>query len=138
MNSLIGRGVNFQVEAAQKGVKKRSLTESGMNEHENCVGLDLELKLSLAGSSSGNLSNALKSTTSRTLLPSSSSSHKVYLPSLLGINGNHEPTPLIATGCPHCLYYVMISEADPKCPNCKSYNLIDMFQENPTKKMRTC
>ncbi|TKY50796.1 hypothetical protein E2542_SST22302 [Spatholobus suberectus] len=109
-----------------------------MNEYEDCSGLDLELKLSPPGSSSGNLPNALKSTTS---LPPSS--RGAYPPSKLDIGDNlggtskHELPPLIAMGCARCFMYVMVSKADPKCPKCKNPKLIDKFQVNPTKKLRT-
>lgn len=134
--------VDSKVESRPKEIQGGSLTMTEMNKYEKHV-VDLELKLSLPGSSFGNLSNILKSITSRTSLLSSSSFHKACLPFILDIEGNLGGTskyelPLwIAMGCTHCLTYVMVSKVDPECPNCKKFMLIDKFQENPTKKMRT-
>ncbi|XP_020210883.1 uncharacterized protein LOC109795760 [Cajanus cajan] len=142
MNPFAGHGVNFEVEAATNGTKKRSLTETGMNEYGNYSGIDLELKLSLPGSKSGNVPNALKSPASVTPLPPSSS-RGAYLPPILGKEENHDHTSgdelssLTVMGCTRCLFYVMVSNVNPKCPNCKNPMLINIFQVNPAKKLRT-
>lgn len=36
-----------------------------------------------------------------------------------------EAKSMVLAGCPRCLMYVMLSEEDPKCPNCKSTVLLD-------------
>ncbi|KAH9704666.1 protein GL2-INTERACTING REPRESSOR 1 [Citrus sinensis] len=52
-------------------------------------------------------------------------------------NPRHANLPsLILMGCTHCYIYVMVSEADPKCPKCSSSVLLDMFRESPAKKSR--
>lgn len=52
-------------------------------------------------------------------------------------NPHHAKLPsLILMGCTHCYIYVMVSEADPKCPKCSSCVLLDMFRESPAKKSR--
>ncbi|RDX94642.1 hypothetical protein CR513_22945, partial [Mucuna pruriens] len=128
----------IDAEAASKKIKKRSFKES---ENENGSGIDLELKLSLPGSSPGNLPNALNSSTLWTPLQSSLSDG-TYLLSMLNIEENlggtskEELPPLVVMGCTHCLIYVMVSKADPKCPKCKNPNLIGNFHVNPEKKLR--
>ncbi|KAK7393222.1 hypothetical protein VNO78_21763 [Psophocarpus tetragonolobus] len=143
MNSFAGHGVNFEVGAAPKQMKKRSLAEIGMNNYKNIIEVDLELKLSLPGSNSSNLSNTIKATTLETTLPSSSAFHEPHIPSVLDIEENLGGTlkddlpPLVVMGCARCLIYVMVSKVDPKCPSCKNSKLIDKFQLNPIKKRRT-
>ncbi|KAK7357827.1 hypothetical protein VNO80_17124 [Phaseolus coccineus] len=116
-----------KVEAASKQRKKRSLTEIGINEYEVCGEIDLELKLSQPGSTSGTLLSA-----KRTPLPLSS--ERACLPSKMDIDENlddapkEELPPLIAMGCALCLIYVMVSKANPKCPICSNSDLINKFQ----------
>lgn len=43
---------------------------------------------------------------------------------------------LILMGCIPCHIYVMVSEAEPKCPNCMGSVLIDIFRESPAKRPR--
>jgi len=104
--------------------------------------IDLELKLSVAGStSSDNLLNGIESATSGT--PLSLSYQRACLASKMGNDKNLDDTPkdelppLIAMGCAICLGYVMVSKANPKCPICTNSDLINNFQTNPTKKKRT-
>ncbi|CAJ1967205.1 unnamed protein product [Sphenostylis stenocarpa] len=42
----------------------------------------------------------------------------------LGHPNSPEGISLVLVGCPHCLMYVMINEADHKCPKCKNTTLI--------------
>ncbi|KAG0481052.1 hypothetical protein HPP92_011910 [Vanilla planifolia] len=41
-----------------------------------------------------------------------------------------EAKSMVLAGCPRCLIYVMLSEEDPKCPNCKSNVLLDFHHGN--------
>ncbi|XP_020582185.1 uncharacterized protein LOC110025852 isoform X2 [Phalaenopsis equestris] len=41
-----------------------------------------------------------------------------------------ETKSMVLAGCPRCLIYVMLSEEDPKCPNCKSAVLLDFRHGN--------
>ncbi|KAI0529327.1 hypothetical protein KFK09_001874 [Dendrobium nobile] len=41
-----------------------------------------------------------------------------------------EAKSMVLAGCPRCLIYVMLSEEDPKCPNCKSAVLLDFRHGN--------
>ncbi|KOM36354.1 hypothetical protein LR48_Vigan02g250400 [Vigna angularis] len=107
-----------------------------------CAEVDLELRLSVAGStSSDNLLNAIESATSGT--PLSLSYQRACLASKMAIDKNLDDTPkderppLIAMGCAICLVYVMVSKAHPKCPICTNSDLINNFQTKPTKKKRT-
>ncbi|XP_062083625.1 protein GL2-INTERACTING REPRESSOR 1-like [Humulus lupulus] len=47
--------------------------------------------------------------------------------------------PMVLAGCPRCLMYVMLSDANPKCPKCKSTVLLDFLNDetNNNKKTRT-
>ncbi|CAJ1977575.1 unnamed protein product [Sphenostylis stenocarpa] len=106
MKNVVLALLTYKVGAASKEIKKRSLSEIGINEYEGCAEVDLELTLSLPGSSSGNL--ALKWVTSRTPL-SSSSSQGPCLSSKMDTDHKNvdELPPLIAMGCAPCLIYVM-------------------------------
>ncbi|KAL2324049.1 hypothetical protein Fmac_023107 [Flemingia macrophylla] len=134
--------VDSKVGAASEETNKKSLTESGV--HENCSGIDLELKLSLPGFSYENAPNALKPPQSVTLM-APSSSRGVYLPPVLRNEENHEPaastdelTSMTVMACNNCLIYVMVSEFNPKCPNCQNYNLFNIFEVlDPAEKLRT-
>ncbi|KAH7862384.1 hypothetical protein Vadar_004179 [Vaccinium darrowii] len=37
-----------------------------------------------------------------------------------------EAKRMMLMGCPQCLMYVMLSEADPKCPKCKTSVLLEI------------
>ncbi|KAF5729397.1 hypothetical protein HS088_TW21G01562 [Tripterygium wilfordii] len=43
---------------------------------------------------------------------------------------------LILMGCTHCYLYVMVSEMEPKCPNCQSSMLLDSFRGNAAQRSR--
>ncbi|XP_057432969.1 protein GL2-INTERACTING REPRESSOR 1-like [Lotus japonicus] len=53
-----------------------------------------------------------------------------------------EATSMALVGCPCCLLYVMVSEEDPKCPQCRNTVLLNFLHEynndgtpkNPTNK----
>lgn len=48
-----------------------------------------------------------------------------------------EAKAMVLAGCPRCLMYVMLSEASPKCPKCKSTVLLDfLIDEESTKRTR--
>ncbi|KAF5447456.1 hypothetical protein F2P56_033010 [Juglans regia] len=49
---------------------------------------------------------------------------------------NAEPRSMMLVGCPRCLMYVMLSEADPKCPKCKSTVLLDFLKEENARNTR--
>ncbi|KAL6989228.1 hypothetical protein U1Q18_014980 [Sarracenia purpurea var. burkii] len=56
-----------------------------------------------------------------------------------GFDTLEEVPSLVCMGCKHCYMYIMVSESAPKCPNCKSIDLIDFscFNLNhPMKKAR--
>ena len=38
-----------------------------------------------------------------------------------------EATSMVLAACPRCLMYVMLSEADPRCPRCRSPVLLDFL-----------
>ncbi|GAY61220.1 protein GL2-INTERACTING REPRESSOR 1 [Citrus sinensis] len=46
----------------------------------------------------------------------------------------HVTTSMVLAGCPRCLMYVMLSDANPKCPKCKSTVLLDFLNEENNKK----
>ncbi|KAF5447457.1 hypothetical protein F2P56_033011 [Juglans regia] len=43
---------------------------------------------------------------------------------------------MMLVGCLRCLMYVMLSEADPKCPKCKSTVLLDFLKEENARNTR--
>ncbi|KAF5742503.1 hypothetical protein HS088_TW09G00552 [Tripterygium wilfordii] len=49
--------------------------------------------------------------------------------------GRHGVPPFILMGCNQCFLYVMVSEIEPKCPNCQSY-LVDCFRGNDAQGSR--
>ncbi|KAK8479088.1 hypothetical protein V6N13_063316 [Hibiscus sabdariffa] len=44
-----------------------------------------------------------------------------------------EVTPMLLVGCPRCFMYVMLSEVDPKCPQCKSTVFLDFLNQENAK-----
>ncbi|KAG6412154.1 hypothetical protein SASPL_124823 [Salvia splendens] len=44
----------------------------------------------------------------------------------------HEENSMMLVGCPRCLMYVMLSEEDPRCPQCKSTVLLDFLHDTAT------
>ncbi|KAG4961142.1 hypothetical protein AAZX31_13G295800 [Glycine max] len=43
-------------------------------------------------------------------------------------NAAPETKAMDLVGCPRCFMYVMLSEADPKCPKCKSTVFLEFFK----------
>lgn len=48
-----------------------------------------------------------------------------------------EATPMVLAACPRCLMYVMLSEADPRCPRCRSPVLLDFLHHAAAAATRT-
>ncbi|KAH7853272.1 hypothetical protein Vadar_000785 [Vaccinium darrowii] len=46
--------------------------------------------------------------------------------SLFGHDGQEDLPSLVCRGCVRCYMYVMVSESAPKCPKCKSTNLLEI------------
>jgi hypothetical protein len=128
----IGRG------CLGKETKKRSLMEMGkeMSEYVISTNVDLELRLSPPGvgfrakSSHQSETSPLPSPETCILLDLNSRNH-LDNSFIVGVPS------LSLMGCTHCLIYVMVSEADPKCPKCKSSSyFVDVFGDNPDKRSR--
>ncbi|OIS97445.1 PREDICTED: uncharacterized protein LOC109233812 [Nicotiana attenuata] len=51
-------------------------------------------------------------------------------------NSPETATSMVLVGCPRCLMYVMLAEADPRCPKCKSTCLLDVIYETNTTTTR--
>lgn len=107
-----------------------------MNKHVMNTNVDLELRLSPAGvsfrakSSYQSETSSLSSPETCILLDLNSRDH-------LDNSFKVEEASLILMGCTRCLIYVMVSEADPKCPKCKSSSyFVDVFRDNPAKRSR--
>ncbi|CAN4089605.1 unnamed protein product [Withania somnifera] len=45
-------------------------------------------------------------------------------------NSPETATSMVLVGCPRCLMYVMLAEADSRCPKCKSTCLLDVISES--------
>ncbi|KAJ7970601.1 G2/mitotic-specific cyclin S13-7-like [Quillaja saponaria] len=85
---------------------------------------------SLLGSSSKSISSI--SNTSKSLSSSSSN----YLDSDKNADSTSkvgEVPSLILMGCTRCYMYLMVSEAEPQCPKCKSTVLLDVFRKKPAE-----
>ncbi|KAK9079219.1 hypothetical protein SSX86_000889 [Deinandra increscens subsp. villosa] len=54
----------------------------------------------------------------------------------LRYSSSPEATSMMLAGCPRCLMYVMLQEEYPKCPQCKTTILLDVF-DKPIKKTRS-
>ena len=54
-----------------------------------------------------------------------------------GRRGSAGMSPMVLVGCPRCLMYVMLSDANPKCPKCKSTVLLDFLNDGTNKKTGT-
>lgn len=103
-----------------------------MRKYGISIEVDLDLRLALPGVSLGGKSSKA----------SPISSQETHISFDLNPNDDKANSPmeelpsLALMGCPRCFIYVMVSEADPKCPNCKSYSLLDKFRDNPVKRTR--
>lgn len=51
-------------------------------------------------------------------------------------NSPESTTSMLLVGCPRCLMYVMLAEADPRCPKCKSTCLLDVIHESNNNSTR--
>ncbi|XP_040991600.1 protein GL2-INTERACTING REPRESSOR 1-like [Juglans microcarpa x Juglans regia] len=114
-----------------KETKKRCFME--MRRYDISRDVDLELRLSPPGVSfwgKSSKTSPLSSQETTTSLDLNSSDYLDDSSSIL------EVPSLCLMGCTLCLIYVMVSEADPKCPKCKRSFLIDMFRDNLSKGCR--
>ncbi|XP_054812159.1 protein GL2-INTERACTING REPRESSOR 2 [Prosopis cineraria] len=48
-----------------------------------------------------------------------------------------ETRTMVLAGCGRCLMYVLLSEADPKCPKCKSTVLLDIVTHHTSTSTTT-
>ncbi|XP_078172966.1 protein GL2-INTERACTING REPRESSOR 1-like [Carex rostrata] len=44
--------------------------------------------------------------------------------------GSPEAASMVLAACPRCFMYVMLSEADPRCPKCKRPVILDFLRDN--------
>lgn len=94
-------------------------------------GPKLDLKLNLSPPRANRHAES-PATASPTSPPSSCVSSELNQDeSTLRYSNSPEATSMMLVGCPRCLMYVMLAEADPRCPKCKSTVLLDVFNENP-------
>ncbi|KAA8534582.1 hypothetical protein F0562_032159 [Nyssa sinensis] len=126
-----------QIESSSrvKNCRKRCRMETSM--HLNGENTDLDLSLTLSSPALSIKEESLNESVSS----SSPSQH-----SCISMEGNprqtlkkteiHDVPALIVMGCQRCYMFVMVSELDPMCPQCKSTSLLDIFRENPAKKTR--
>lgn len=117
----------------KKETKRRYAVEMGMTPNENDAYLDLKLSppgLYLRGKSS----DESKSSSPR----SQDSCVSAEVESIANLENNLrlEGSSLIAMGCTFCLIYVMVTDADPRCPKCKNPGLLDIFRGNQAKRSR--
>ncbi|KAH1122018.1 hypothetical protein J1N35_005178 [Gossypium stocksii] len=66
---------------------------------------------------------------------SSEMNNDVDMTDAIGYSNSPEATSssaMVLVGCPRCLMYVMLSENDPKCPQCKSTVLLDFLHDTAT------
>ncbi|KAJ8574184.1 hypothetical protein K7X08_025989 [Anisodus acutangulus] len=52
------------------------------------------------------------------------------------VNSPETSTSMVLVGCPRCLMYVMLAEADPRCPKCKNTCLLDVIYESNNTRRR--
>ncbi|KAG5248136.1 Gb:AAF [Salix suchowensis] len=98
--------------------------------------LDLELNLSPSRPNPQVQSPMASISSSSSEILSAESSCVSSVPADMPVNypSNLVTTPMLVAGCPRCLMFVMLSEVDPKCPQCKSTALLDFLREENTKK----
>jgi hypothetical protein len=98
-------------------------------------GLDLKLHLSPPAAAAAASSDEEWSSSSSSPPPSSclssSEGEREPRPQIHGHglqwSDSPEATPMVLAACPRCLMYVMLSEADPRCPRCRSPVLLDFL-----------
>ncbi|TYK11779.1 uncharacterized protein E5676_scaffold304G001060 [Cucumis melo var. makuwa] len=120
-------------ETDKKETKRRYAVETGTAANENDAYLDLKL------SPPGVYSRGKSSNESKSSSPSSQDSCiSAEVESNLNSEDNLrvESSPLIVMGCTFCLLYVMVTDADPRCPKCKRSGLLDAFRGNQLKRSR--
>lgn len=126
---LVGSGNKFQ----KKETKRRYVTEMGTTPNENDAYLDLKL------SPPGVYLRVKSSNESKSSSPRSQDScvsAEVESNANLENNLRVERSPLIVMGCTFCLLFVMVTDADPRCPKCKNSGLLDVFRGNQAKRSR--
>lgn len=114
---------------ASRCVMSRGSSKGGKGE-----GLDLKLHLSppaAAASSSDEEWSSSSSSPPPSSCLSSSEGEREPRPQIHGHglqwSDSPEATPMVLAACPRCLMYVMLSEADPRCPRCRSPVLLDFL-----------
>jgi hypothetical protein len=95
--------------------------------------LDLSLRLSLPG-----LQHQQDEASKRVGISSSQRSCMIIDMNSMNRTDITKVPSLVLMGCALCLIYVMVSEVDPKCPQCKRTVLVDVFRHRPAKKPRRC
>ncbi|EAY86168.1 hypothetical protein OsI_07548 [Oryza sativa Indica Group] len=93
-------------------------------------GLDLKLNLSLPA-----VARAVSPAADDESSPSSCLSSESELRQQHGGGGGQlqwsdspEATSMVLAACPRCFLYVMLAEADPRCPKCRSPVILDFLQ----------
>lgn len=129
----------------KQDTKKRDLTDLETIDHQQDTNnMDLELKLSppkviiSKGESSKSSSTIFSQENGSSSSSSSSSTKSSNYEDISGseCKVNKASPSLILMGCTRCYLYVMVSEAEPECPKCKTSVLLDIFRENPSKKCK--
>ncbi|KAG6630764.1 hypothetical protein I3843_13G035000 [Carya illinoinensis] len=113
-----------------KETKKRCFME--MRRCDISRDVDLELRLSPPGVSFWGKSSKTSPLSSQETTTSLDLNSSDYFDNSFIL----EVPSLCLMGCTLCLIYVMVSEADPKCPKCKRSSLIYMFRDNLSKRCR--
>ncbi|CAO2841059.1 unnamed protein product [Amaranthus hypochondriacus] len=91
---------------------------------------ELELKLNLSATTTRVVRRQRRMSTSSSEQEESESPTRSCVSSeeSLKYSSSPEATSMVLVGCPRCLMYVMLSEADPRCPKCKSTVLLDFLR----------
>lgn len=96
------------------------------------TGLDLKLHLSPPAPARGAAERAAASSSEEewSSSPSSCLSSEGERDQGHGLQWSDSPeaTSMVLAACPRCLMYVMLSEADPRCPRCRSPVLLDFLR----------
>ncbi|PON70282.1 hypothetical protein PanWU01x14_082060 [Parasponia andersonii] len=110
--------------------------ERSKDECDRTVGIDLDLKLSPPDEHHSPVvpNRSRPKSSEEENFPSKSFDVDVNYKDFNCAAPKVEPSCLVLMGCSRCLLYVMVSKVDPKCPNCRSSILLDMFCENSNAK----
>ncbi|KMT04919.1 hypothetical protein BVRB_7g170850 [Beta vulgaris subsp. vulgaris] len=115
-------------------MSRRNNRRSGMSSsNNNNQELDLKLNLSVSArpaAAAPRVTEVVRMSTSSSEDQSSPPRSCVSSEESLKYSSSPETTSMVLVGCPRCLMYVMLSEADPKCPKCKSTVLLDFLRNN--------